>query len=250
MADWPTDADDGAFAPPAAKVLRPTEAEIRARVVMLREGNGLSTDEGSIQRVLACQDEHSRGIWRTPEEERAAQHRGNHLDEDTDEDACETLLRRVFDDADPLLQAGIYLESGSCWTGHLELEYFAETPSEAARVLRDRYGSDALTTWLGPRVMDHDPHPFGSWSADGNELTVFYGLPRNGEAPGRVTAEEFPDRIEISLTIQAKQAGLVTLAGGFKPSHATVTLSRQVGDRAVIDTLTGERRPRWRSPTR
>ncbi len=52
----------------------------------------------------------------------------------------------------------------------------------------------------------------------------------------------------MTLTILAPQ-GWQTLIGGYKPSHATVTPSRTVADRIVVDAAHNVPRPQWQPPT-
>jgi hypothetical protein len=126
----------------------------------------------------------------------------------------------------------------------VELSYFAADRASAERVLVDRFGSAVTATWVGPSSMAEEPQTFGSWISDGSELTVFYPLPHNGERPGSCIAEEFPDRVVVSLTIEAPQ-GFRTDVGGYTPSHATIELSAPIGERTVIDAAENLSRPGW-----
>jgi hypothetical protein len=130
----------------------------------------------------------------------------------------------------------------------VEFEYFATDRAEAERVLSSRYGPAVRPTRIGLSRVAEERQPFGSWVSEGTELTIFYPLPHNGEKPGTCTATELEDKIVVTLTILAQQ-GWQTLIGGYKPSHATVGLSRPVGDRTVIDSAHNAPRPRWRPPT-
>jgi hypothetical protein len=73
---------------------------------------------------------------------------------------------------------------------------------------------------------------------------VFCLLPHNGERPGSCTAEEFPDRVIVSLTLLVPQ-GFRTDVGGAKRSHAAVELVAPVADRIVIDAAHDLPRPKW-----
>lgn len=75
-------------------------------------------------------------------------------------------------------------------------------------------------------------------------LHVFYGLQHNGERPGSCQAFEDDNAVVVSLTV-SDWHGAKTLIGGFTPSHATVELSRPLGDRVVIDDSANRVRPHW-----
>jgi hypothetical protein len=126
----------------------------------------------------------------------------------------------------------------------VDLSYFAADRESAERVLVDRFGSAVTAMWIGPSSMAEELQTFGSWISEANQLTVFYPLAHNGERPGRCTAEECPDRVVVSLTIEAPQ-GFRTDIGGYTPSHATVELNAAVGRRAVIDAAQDLPRPEW-----
>lgn len=74
---------------------------------------------------------------------------------------------------------------------------------------------------------------------------MFYMLPHNGERPGSCTAQEFSDRVIVSVTLLMPQ-GFRTEIGGGKPSHATVELAEPVARRIVIDAAHHLPRPEWK----
>jgi hypothetical protein len=69
-------------------------------------------------------------------------------------------------------------------------------------------------SWLGPEPFAEEPQSFGSWVADGRELTVFYPLNINGDRPGQCRAHEQPDCMMVTVTVRAP-IGAVTAAAGF-----------------------------------
>lgn len=154
------------------------------------------------------------------------------------------LSDRILDEAEGLLLLGIEPSSWAAADDCVELKYFAPDRTAAQKLLGERFGSALRPIWTGPSFIAEEPQPFGSWVCEGVQLTVFYPLHFNGERPGRCTAEEHPDRVVVNLTVEAPQ-GARTLVGGYTPSHATVTLTRPLGNRAVIDGADGAQRPAW-----
>jgi len=147
---------------------------------------------------------------------------------------------RVSNDSDELRELGIDWLSVSGGG----VEFFARDREAACALLRSRYGPAINPIWIAPDRLGEEPQYFASWSCEERQLTVFYPLPHNGEQPGKCTADEHRDRVVVHLTILAPQGGS-TLIGGFKASHATVTLAEPIGKRSIIDAATGETRPRW-----
>lgn len=130
------------------------------------------------------------------------------------------------------------------YTAGGRLRYFARAPDIAQRLLRERFGDDVELMYLGASRRALRPHPFGSWLVEGPALHVFYGLPHNGERFAGCIAAEEPDCVIVSLTI-VDWLGAKTLIGGFKPSHATVTLQAELGERVVVDNFDNRPRPHW-----
>jgi hypothetical protein len=154
------------------------------------------------------------------------------------------LLDRITEQADQLCMLGIDLSVATPEEDCVSLEYFARDQAAADTLLRERFGPALRPIWTGASSIADEPQPFATWVCDGTQLTVFYPLYLNGERPGHCTAEENPDRVVVHLTVQAPQ-GFRTLIGGYRPSHATVTLATPLGDRAVIDGADGVPRPEW-----
>lgn len=115
-----------------------------------------------------------------------------------------------------------------------------------AALLRQRCGEETPLHYLGASLRGRRPHRFGSWSADGRSLHVFYALPRNGEEAGGAVVAEREDCVIVSLTI-VDWLGAKTLIGGFRPSHATVPLAAELGERRVIDNHANLVRPHWKT---
>ncbi len=63
--------------------------------------------------------------------------------------------------------------------------------------------------WLAAVSVAEEPQPFGSWIAEGNTLSVFYALGRNGEQPGRCTANEPEDSVIVTLTILQPRGAVI-----------------------------------------
>jgi hypothetical protein len=127
-----------------------------------------------------------------------------------------------------------------------QLRYIAMAPDTAERLLRERFGAEAEFMYLGASRRALRPHPFGSWLADGLALHVFYGLPQNGECLGGSVVAEDTDCVIVSLMI-VDWLGAKTLVGGVIPSHATVTLQTELGDRTVVDNFDNHPRPHWKT---
>jgi hypothetical protein len=153
-----------------------------------------------------------------------------------------TLCEQIGAERDALAEAGIDVAAWGPAEDGVELSYFAADRQRAEAVLAQRFGPVVIAERLGPSRCAEVPQRFGGWRADGSQLTVFYGLPHNGERPGNCTVEEQSDRVIVSLTILDPQ-GPKTLAGGSKPSHATVQLTAPLGGRLVIDASDGRPRP-------
>lgn len=132
------------------------------------------------------------------------------------------------------------------YTAGGQLRYFSLDRQRAERLLRRRFGADVQLRYLGATLRALRGHPFGSWHADGLELHVFYGLPHNGERFGGCVVAEEDDCVIISLMI-VDWLGNKTLIGGYTPTHATVTLQAELGDRAVIDNFDNHARPHWKT---
>ena len=102
-----------------------------------------------------------------------------------------------------------------------------------------RYGGAVEVAWLGPSRLREVPQAFGSWTSEGRQVRVFFGIEHNGEQRGNArVAEETEERVVIELT-RHEPVGLRTLRGGFTPQQADLQLREPVGDRAVIDAGAG-----------
>jgi len=119
----------------------------------------------------------------------------------------------------------------------------------ALHVLRERFGPRIRVDWLGPETYRPVARAFGTWTAEGRELTVFYGIDRNGERERSWAVVEDDDAVTVTVTI-GQPVGGTTLIGGHRLCSATVSLARGLGDRRVIDGATGRERPSlaaWRA---
>lgn len=132
------------------------------------------------------------------------------------------------------------------YTAAGQLRYFSVDQPRAERLLRQRFGADVELRYLAATLRALRGQPFGSWHADGLTLHVFYGLPHNGERFGGCLVAEDNDCMIVSLMI-VDWLGNKTLIGGFTPTHATVTLQAELGDRAVIDNFDNHARPHWKT---
>jgi Bacterial RNA polymerase, alpha chain C terminal domain len=106
-----------------------------------------------------------------------------------------------------------------------------------------RYGEAVVAVWLGPNSHKEVAHAFGSWTAEGRRIRVFYGLDFNGQLHGQARVEQETDgQIVIALS-RLEPVGAKTLIGGFSKHQADVELREPAGDRAVIDASAGVARP-------
>jgi hypothetical protein len=138
---------------------------------------------------------------------------------------------------------GIYV-SGHSASG--ALLYFALDEAGAETALRQRCGEQTTLRYLGASREVLRPHPVGSWLAEGKALHLFHGLPHNGEEAGGCVIAERNECVIVALSI-VDWLGAKTLAGGYRPSHATVALSAALGSRQVIDNFDNRVRPHWQS---
>lgn len=83
----------------------------------------------------------------------------------------------------------------------------------------------------------------GGLALDDRTLALFFGLDRNGqELDGAEILAETSDRVIVAIT-RLEPVGIQTLIGGFRAQHVDLRLTEPIGDRAVIDASTGQRRP-------
>jgi hypothetical protein len=143
-----------------------------------------------------------------------------------------------------LADQGIFVTRNGQAVDGFALEYLAWDPGLAEGTLRDRFGGGVTLRYLGASNHTFSPFPFASWHAEDHLLHVFYGLPRNGERPGDCQAFDDDGAVVVALTVKDWR-GAKTLVGGFIPSHATVRLTRPLGDRVVIDDSANRARPHW-----
>ena len=158
----------------------------------------------------------------------------------------ERQTQAIWADSDDLEAAGIQLTgSGARSSGEITVDFTAADPDSAEQVLRERFGEIVQPHWEGGTATHtFQAFAFGSWLCDDDRLTVFYGLPHNGERFGGCQAFETDRAVVVSLQILATR-GWSTLIGGFTPSHATVRLERPLGQRLVIDDSANRARPHW-----
>jgi hypothetical protein len=160
------------------------------------------------------------------------------------EEQIERQSDAVFEQMDELAALGIELLGSSIKpTGEIEVQYMAGDQHAAEQVFRERFGEIVRPRWEGAtRAPTFTAFAFGSWLSEEDRLTVFYGLPLNGQRPGGCLAFETEQAVIVSLQILTPR-GPRTLIGGFTPSHATVRLERPLGQRAVIDDPANRSRP-------
>lgn len=143
-----------------------------------------------------------------------------------------------------LADQGIFVTRYGDGVSGFELSYLAWDPAAAEAALRARFGDGVKLDYGGASNHTFSPCPFASWHARNDLLHVFYGLPHNGERPGSCQVFEDDGAVVVALTIKDWR-GAKTSVGGFVPSHATVRLSRPLGDRVVIDDSENRVRPHW-----
>lgn len=158
------------------------------------------------------------------------------------------LMMRVVADRDELARLGIELNSCGPNRDSFEVCYYARDPALSASLLRSRYGSSVNLFWLGESSTCRRSCPFGSWTANGLELTVFYALHRR-EQPVGCSVEEHEDRVVVNVeiigTTGTRKPFPKELLFSYERHHAVAALTQEVGDRRVIDAATGHERPRW-----
>jgi len=153
----------------------------------------------------------------------------------------EGIVECIERDRDDLLAAGIDLTSWGANPndGIVEVDIVAADADRAQRTLTSRYGPLVRVVEWWPAWRAEKPRAFGSWSAEGRMLEVFYGVGHNGEAPERCEVIDGDDEIVITDMI----AGIQTLVGGYRRLSAQVQLAAPLGSRRVIDGSCGEPRP-------
>lgn len=139
----------------------------------------------------------------------------------------ERKMQAVWDARDELEAAGIQLiGSAAKPSGEISVEFMAADPTTAEQILHERFGKIVEPQWQGGTATHtFRAFSFGSWLCEDEHLTVFYGLPHNGERFGGCQAFETDRAVVVSLQILAPR-GWSTLIGGFKPSHATLARDR------------------------
>jgi len=153
-------------------------------------------------------------------------------------------VEQVMAQAAALAEQGIFLTRHGVGVDGVAIEYLATDAEHAQRVLEDRFGQFATICYRGASNHTFRPFRFASRLAEGHELHVFYGLPRNGERPGVCQAFETERAVIVSLTL-LDWRGAKTLIGGFVAVHATVVLREPLGDRIVIDDAENRSRRHW-----
>jgi hypothetical protein len=151
----------------------------------------------------------------------------------------------VDGDRQVLTALGIDTASTGVADDCMEIEFCAADPDRSLRLLTERYGPALRAVWLGQSRTAEVPKAFGSWIADGTQLTVFYGLDHNTEQPGRVEVLELAELVIVTVIVPRTMAGPVTAAGGYRPAHTTVELEGPLGNRPVLDAAVASTRPRW-----
>ena len=155
-------------------------------------------------------------------------------------------VRAIEDARDQLRTEGIKLSAwGARPSGEVRVDFMAADRTAAEQILHQRFGSIVRPEWKGG-TSSHtlQPFEFGSWHATDGSLTVFYGLPHNGERFGTCHAFETDDAVVVSLQLLVPR-GWRTAVGGFQPSNASVHLQRPLGRRSVIDDSANRARPHW-----
>jgi len=145
-----------------------------------------------------------------------------------------------------LADQGIFVTRHGHGVDGFEVSYLAWDQAAAVAALRSRFGDGVKLNYRGASDHTFSPFPFASWLAEDDLLHLFYGLPHNGERPGGCQAFENDRAVVVALTIKDWR-GAKTAIGGFIPSHATVHLSRPLGDRVVIDDSHNRVRSHWTS---
>lgn len=157
------------------------------------------------------------------------------------------LQARVNDEHDELTELGIDVASTGVADGFMQIEFCATDPDWSLRLLTARYGPALRAVWLAESRTAEVPKAFGSWIANGMQLTMFYGLDHNTERPGRVELLQLAEAVIVTVIVTRVMVGPVTAVGGYRRAHATVELEAPLGNRPVLDAAGSPARPRWRS---
>jgi hypothetical protein len=158
-----------------------------------------------------------------------------------------TLQARVNGDRDELAALGIDIASTGVAHNCIRTEFCAADPDRSLQLLTERYGPALRAVWLAGSRTAEIPKAFGSWVADGTQLTMFYGLHHNSERPGRVEFLELTEAVIVTVIVTRVMVGPVTAVGGYRPAHATVELEVPLGKRPVLDAAGSPARRRWPS---
>ncbi len=162
------------------------------------------------------------------------------------EEELVALQERIWAEGDELRALGIDLASSAAQpeAETVEVEVVATQGEEyAAELLTRRYGPAVRVGGWSPAWRAERTRAFGSWSADGRRLAVFYPIDRNGEAAERCEVAERSDSVIVTVIITDQIAGCTTLIGGYHALTGEVTLTEPLGTRIVIDGSCDERRP-------
>jgi hypothetical protein len=153
----------------------------------------------------------------------------------------------VDGDLAELRALGIDVASAGVTYDCMEIEFCAADPDRSLRLLTERYGPALRAVWLAASRTAEVPKAFGSWTADGTQLTVFYGLNHNTERAERVELLELAEAVIVTVIVTRIIAGPVTAAGGYRRAYSTVELEAPLGKRPVLDAAGSPSRPRWAS---
>src|ERR1700729_177655 len=145
----------------------------------------------------------------------------------------------------PLTALGIDVVSTGLAHDCMEIEFCAADPDRSLRLLTERYGPALRAVWLAESRTAEVPKAFGSWFADGTQLTVFYGLSHATERPGRVELLELAEAVIVTVIVTRIMVGPVLAVGGYRRAHTTVEIEVPLGDRPVLDAAGSPARPRW-----
>lgn len=142
---------------------------------------------------------------------------------------------RIFAEAEQLAAEGFHVMTGHIGEDRVEIGLITAR-DDHARFFRDRYGA-VETELIATRLTTRVRTAIDGYRTQGRRLRVFYST-GGGARLVRVNVREWPGRVRVTV-VERVPNGPRTLE--LRLAHATVRLSRPLGDRRVIDASTGRR---------
>jgi hypothetical protein len=155
----------------------------------------------------------------------------------------EAIADRVVDEADELAAEGL------AWMGsdidvqanRVEVEVAGADADTATAILMSRFGPAVKCDWQGPEDTRVTPVAWQLWTIDESErlLTAHFGTWAAAKVE-RAECEEDADEVRVTVFVRLP-GSMKTIGGHFE---ATVELAQPLGQRRVVDGLTGRVRQR------